>query len=215
MNIDRNKLKFALLVFGIGFASLLLYSIITLVSQAGKTKVSIEVLPKDSVVTINDSEGSSGDTYLEPGEYTFSATKDGFEKDTQTIIVDEGELVVVLLPEPVSEEALEWSQQPDVALQLESYGGLRATQRGMAIRNTNPLIDRLPHVDFAGPFVVDYGYYGADSTKTYIVIRDTTPNGRIAAIEWIRDQGVNPAELDIRFSDYRDPLSGENTVEDY
>lgn len=204
-------------VVGIGvlLLGLLIIFLVISLTRIGKTELRVEVLPEDSQVFANDQQISSGSTYLEPGTYTIRAISDGFAEATSTVELRDEQKVAVLILDPVSNEAKEWYMSDEVSLQRETLGGILALERGQQLVDNNPLIDRLPHVDFAGPFVVDYGFYGADSTDTYIDINNSTPDGRQAGLVWIREQGFDPVDLDLRFSDYVSPLSEDRPVGDF
>lgn len=70
-----------------------------------------------------------------------------------------------------------------------------------------PLAGNIPHVDISGPYSIDYGDGAPGATALPLVISDSTPHGRIAAIEWIRSQGVDPTTIDIRYDEYINPLT--------
>lgn len=174
--------------------------------RAGKHKVTIVALPEDAALFV-DGEKTSTPAWVTPGEHTFHADKEGFETDSITRTIT-GEMTVILLPEATSKEAIAWSNQDDVRQQIEELSGIQASERGSYITENNPLIKELPFTDIAGPFVIDYGYYGPDNTSIYISVHNSTPRGRQNAIKWITDRGFNPAEQDIRFTDFVNPLLG-------
>ena len=70
-----------------------------------------------------------------------------------------------------------------------------------------PLAGNIPHIDISGPYSIDYGDGAPGATALPLVISDSTPHGRIAAIEWIRSQGVDPTTIDIRYDEYVNPLT--------
>ncbi|MEO5948774.1 MAG: hypothetical protein ABIP74_00010 [Candidatus Saccharimonas sp.] len=70
-----------------------------------------------------------------------------------------------------------------------------------------PLVGNIPHVDVSGPYSIDYGERSAAETMASLVISDSTPDGRIAAIKWIAEQGVDPTTIDIRYDEYVNPLT--------
>lgn len=193
----------------------LVYLAVLGISRSGKVELDIQVLPDDATVYIDEERVESGKNYVEPGMYTVRASRDGFEDDSVTVEALDEPVVAALLPTPVSDEAIEWANDPENALARESLGGLRANIRGETIRENNPLINVLPHVDVGGPFVIDYGYYGDEgTTETYIDIARSTPDGRKRALSWIEDKGYSVVDFDIRFSDYMSPLSEDNIVGD-
>lgn len=176
-------------------------------SHEGEYKVTLSVMPEDAILSVDEEEILGTEVWVDQGEHTFSAKKDGFDTDyvTRTITAD---TTVTLLPSPVSDEALTWASQSDISSKLESFGGAKANERGSYITGLNPIISLLPYVDISGPFKIDYGYHGADNTATYLIIHKTTPTGRQNALAWIREQGYDPTQLDIRFTDFENPLLG-------
>lgn len=174
--------------------------------RSGKVPVNIEVMPEDSIVKV-DGVKVSKTVYLSPGEYSFVAEKAGFEDDKKVVNISSSTKSIQLLPIPVSAEALIWASKNQA--QREALGGQAASQRGSQIREKNPLLNYLPRIDVAGSFRIDFGYTGKDNLDTYLIVSSSTPRGRSNAINWIKERGVDPAVLDIRFKDYKNPLLGE------
>ena len=179
-------------------------------SNTGGISVTIAVQPDDATVYIDGKRASVGVNYVKPGEHTFVAKKTGFGDAVEKTTISESRTYVGLLPSPQSTEAKAWANSDEVSGQREEIGGLDAENRGDSYRAANPIIEVLPYIDISGPFSIDYGYVGAGSDKTYGIIDNSTPSGRKKALQWIRDKGYNPAELDIRFSDFINLLVGAN-----
>lgn len=73
-------------------------------------------------------------------------------------------------------------------------------------QDTYPLAGKLPMYGIIKPFEIDYGKPKDGETVMPIIIRNSTPEGREAALDWIRQQGVEPAMLRITFEGYENPL---------
>ncbi len=60
-----------------------------------------------------------------------------------------------------------------------------------------------------GPFTITY--LGNDKDSNYFIfsISTSSPRGREKAMDWLRDQGYNPTESIIEFSDYENPTAKE------
>ena len=205
-----SKKRLVIGVVSLFFVTVVVVAIYILANRhSGEIKVVVSVLPEDANILVDGEQVDINNIWVTPGEHEFIAEKDGFESDSVSRNVDEEDTVVTLLPGPVSDEAIEWASQPDIQTQIEGLSGQKADERGGYIVDKNPIINLLPYVDIAGPFKIDYGYHGADNTTTYLIIHKTTPNGRQAALEWIRKQGYDPTQLDIRFTDFENPLLGD------
>lgn len=177
------------------------------VGRSGKIAVTVEVLPKDSQVMLDGKEIDEGTIYLAPKTYTFTAAKAGFETVSVNLTVTEDNHYVGLLPKPASADAENWAAKEDVWPERERIAGRRSETLGKETALRNPLLDKLPYSDIMGPFTVDYAFLKTDSTKTRVVIYNSTENGRIKALQWIRSQGVDPADLMIEFEDFDNPTS--------
>ena len=202
-SVIRTSITVAILLFLVVIG----FSIYTIVVRAGKIKATVTAYPDDSLVTMDGKTISQGDTYLTPGKHTFIAKKTGFTDDTVTADISEDSSTVILLPTPQSDEAVAWSNQPDVTAKREALGGQKATMRGTSLSKQYPLVDKLPYIDITGPFALDYGYTGKDNSDIYFIIHDSTPDGRQAALKWMRQQGLDPATLDLRYGEYKNPLT--------
>ncbi len=64
-----------------------------------------------------------------------------------------------------------------------------------------------PITDINGPFTIEYIY--TKNGVDYIKIIDSSPQGRMNAMHWLRERGIDPTNLDIQFDDFVNPLKGE------
>lgn len=168
--------------------------------------VTVDVLPRDARLYINGRASGGGVVKLVPGDYVFTAKKDGFDDAIEKTTISASRTYVALLPAPVSKEALDWAEKNNS--ERERLAGNNAVNRGEGYREANPIISLLPQYDIAGPYTIDYGFKDESTDKTYLLIGNSTPEGRKKALQWIRDAGYNPSELDIRFADFTNPTTG-------
>ncbi len=59
--------------------------------------------------------------------------------------------------------------------------------------------------DVSGPFTIEYMY--TKNRVDYIKVVDSSPQGRMNAIYWLRERGIDPTDLGIRFDDFTNPLN--------
>ncbi len=189
------------------FAAIVVIVLIGFATRLGKTAVTIKTIPADSKITINGKSAGAGMAYLKPGVYHFKAELDGWLPDEQTIKISGKSTAVYLLPTPNSDKATQWiNDHPNLTLERESLGSEAADQTGTSIRQQNPIINLLPYTDISGPFQIDYGMDPDHNNRLFLLISYSTPDGRQAALKWIRSQGYDPTNLDIRFKDFHNPL---------
>lgn len=143
-------------------------------------------------------------SHLKPGRYTFRATANGFDDTSTTVEVSEDNRRIGISLAP--KEGIKTSVEEQY--ELEAIAGQQAQSEGRSITQANPLIQKLPHVSVAGPYRIDYGFSDRDNLGVFYYINTSTPRGRQSALQWIRDQGFNPATLDIRYDIENLPLTG-------
>ena len=177
----------------------------TSITRSGKTKVDVLVIPKNATIYVDNKKVGSKNLYLKPGEHTFLASAENFQNDSVTLQVGEDSMDVGLLPEP-NEDNNYFEENPRLQQQRETIGALKASQRGDAISKESPILDNLPISDVYGPFKIDYGIVDANTYRTFLTVSDSSPQGRYRALDWIRDQGQDPTDLEIRFPDFSNPL---------
>lgn len=204
-----------LFLSGLVVAVFILYSVVLAITRLGEVKVSIETLPRNAGVSIDGKLLRRDVVYLRPGEYTFSASAEGWANTTQTLEVKKG-TKVILLPEPRSEEVKNWlKDHPDIQLKREELGGKSFAIKSEQAVQKNPLIGLLPYSQSSPPFRIDFGLSKERKGDIFLLITDSSPNGRQAALKWIRQQGYDPTDLEIVFPDFPNPLEDKGRVERY
>lgn len=183
-------------------------------SHSGKTKVNVIVIPSNAKVTVNNKELSSNTLYLEPGDYTFKASAAGYKDDVQDVLIADESIELGLVPAPDSEAARQWlADNPQIQLQREAIGGQNADRNGERIRKATPLITKLPRTELNGPYEIGYGPAPDRKDGIFIEVNYSSPNGRKKALKWIREQGVDPTDLEIRYIDFSNPLTSTEDAE--
>ena len=164
-------------------------------------QVVIRVMPEDATVTIDNAPVRAGRINVKKGLHTFVAKKEGFRSDTiRRNIWDDTS--ITLLPSPKSPGAKKWADDPEISGLRESLGGEKAAESGSDFYRENPIARILPHFDINGPYTIDMlSATDRPPNGIYILVSNSTPEGRQSALEWIESQGYDLATLDIRFGD--------------
>jgi hypothetical protein len=189
------------------------YSVTASVLRSGKTRVELIVIPSSVEVAVNNKRVSSRTLYLEPGDYVFKARGEGFKEYTEEVLVENNPLEVGLVPEPITAAARkQTTSNPDIQIQREAIGGENAARKGERLRRETPLLTQLPRMDVgagdpsAGAYEIHYGPAANRKDGVFIEIVNSSPNGRKSALKWIREQGQDPTDLEIRYTDFSNPL---------
>lgn len=74
-----------------------------------------------------------------------------------------------------------------------------------------PDLSIISHTEVSGPFVMNYDYNDKTivGARAPVLISYSTPNGRVAAINYLFVKGLDPTEMVFRFEGYKNPLTGE------
>lgn len=202
MELDRRRIiAISVIIVGV----LVIWFIAVQLSRIGKTPVDVEVSPRDASVTIDGHGASTGTNYLTNGEYTFSASKQGYTTATQTVKISAENNYVALLPEPVSSDAIKEANSSSESSWAETISGIASSRSGAALANDNPIIKSLPYSDISGPFKIDFGYNHDNHDSLYLIVSYSTPDGRQKAIAWLKQNKVDITDMEIVFADFNNP----------
>jgi hypothetical protein len=210
----NNGLKKMILLLLIPAVLFVVYVAGMAIGHTGKTKVELLVVPRDAAVSVNGQTFTDTTLYLTPGTYTFTAKRDGFDTESQTVDIKGSHHEVDLLAVPNSPVGNAYlNAHPDEEKIREDAGSKSANEAGLALQKKTPLIAQLPYTDITGPFSIDYGPSSTQKNGSFILISDSSPNGRVNALKWIKQQGYDPVNMEIHFDDFTNPLV-ENQVPD-
>lgn len=205
MRLKTKKLLYISVLLVLFFA---FYHFALWVSRFGEIKLSIHVSPKTSNIRVNGKEVPGDSIHLGPGNYIVVASSEGFTDAVEEISIEREDADVYLLPEPSSDSAREWLRMnPEIQKEREAIGGIIANKKGLEIKQKIPLVEILPYSDLVGPFSIDYGPSPTRKNDAFLIVSNSSPKGRQNALRWIRQNGYDPTDLEIRFADFNNPLS--------
>ena len=193
LKISKPQLVFIVAIF----IPLLVVLIVLFVTtpRKGKIAVTIDVVPSDSQITINDKSSHKGTVWLDPGKYTFIAKKDGFSEAKTTVLISKTNNYIALKPTAVSEDAKKWVS--DHGYELDGLGTRAFEESSKQIVESAPLVSKLPYT--TDDFKISYNFSKADSSSVYIIITGADADGRTKALQWIKDSGYDPADYTFVF----------------
>lgn len=175
--------------------------------RVGKVRLEVVVVPEKSTITLNDQPIQAGVHYLDPGIYVLKASYTGYIDDTRTVNLQQEPTYIALLPEANSADAKKFlANNPDIQSQREALAGYNANTQGAELRSSNPVIEKLPYIDPQSLYAIDYGVTDTSPRQLFLVISNSSPEGRQNAITWLKGQNVNINTTDIRYGDYKNPL---------
>ena len=169
--------------------------------------VTIDKIPADAKLFINDKEIQGDRTNLANGTYSVRAEKTGFATNTQTIVITDTSKAIVVPLTPESDDAKEWAENNSNAyLQQEGRAQQIYGEAGRKNVDQNPIIEKLPINNYT--YNVGYTLDQNDASgKTIIITVDAYEGYRNAAVRSLSDIGFDPGDYNIRFDNYTNPFS--------
>jgi len=164
-------------------------------TRKGTIAVTVDVVPTDSRITINNQSSHKGTVWLNPGTYTFVASKTGFSDAKITLTISKTNNYVALNPTAVSEDAKKWVS--DHGYEIDGLGTRAFEASGEQTVKSFPLVSKLPYT--TDDFRMTYNYSKADSSSVYIIVTGADADGRTKALQWVKDSGYDPADYTFVF----------------
>lgn len=194
------------LVIFIGVAAM---GINQLADSGNKAKITTEFAPKGAIATMNG-KGIRSTTYsVEPGKYTIEVSFDGFETEKREITVTSGEEQYIgIALESNSEKTENWYEKNENDRQkAEGISSKASDQVNENLSEKFPLFNELPMSWNHNTSSIGTGPSDKIDKGIAVIIQDDSTVGRKSIIEWIKQQGYNPANYEIVFTDYVNPLT--------
>jgi hypothetical protein len=204
--MNDRLLKKIVLGFGVLIGFVILLAIANGFSHTGKTAITLEIAPSIATSTIDGKQVHGGIVYISKGEHTLTVDLADFTSKSQTFTVSSQAQSINLALQPANATGRKLlTDNPAYQLQREAIGGEQ--KAALQAQAETPLISKLPYTDITGPFQIDYGQSPTRKGGTVIIINNSAPIGRVHALDWIRQQGYDPANLEIQFADFANPLT--------
>lgn len=184
------------------------YNVGLSISRHGKTPVDVSVAPSDSQVYIDGEESKTGTVYMTPGRYIFTAVREDFKEDKQTVDVANKPTSVELLPTANTAAGRNYIRENvDVQAEIAAVYDKKASKEQKLLQDANPLLSMLPYTDIENYFSIDYGASETRKNGIELIVTNSTSEGRLNALKWIRQQGLDPTNFEIKFVDFDNPLA--------
>lgn len=174
----------------------------------GKVKVTIQTLPADSRLSLDNKKIKAGTIYLKPGSHTLAASRQYFDTTKRQINTDDIDpsKVIYVLPAANSEQARAWlAQHPGVQQQREAQGGIESAEVQTDLTKTNSIVDQLP-VDTLD-YRIDYSVNAKSEPEFTITLYAVNKSPsmyqqqlrqfKAEALQFLVDNGVNPDKYKI------------------
>lgn len=183
-------------------------------NRLGKVKISLTVLPEDSVVTLNNTPTHPGSFYLSPGHYVFVAKRENFGTVEKTINISatSSPFSVTLLPTPDTAEALLYlTEHPEVQQKREAAGGVEFENNVTALAKKYPIVTKLP--TYNSHYRIDYSvnekqaisfsvtlYAILNNPNQYQQYQQQLKQDKTEALKFLKDNGIDPALNTVTFT---------------
>ena len=207
-NNSATYIKMAAIGFVVIVALIIAYFIWHSSSISGKYPVSIVVAPQDATVMIGGVNIKGDKTYLAPGIYEYTVSRENFQEEKGTIIINDSRSTYSIIAplNPANEQGEEiLTEKITEFTKLEGFASTEAADEGEAFRKKNRITADLPYKNLL--FTIGYR---ADTTvedeNAIVVTIHASPSYYDAAITQISNLGYNPAEYKIEIIGEENPF---------
>lgn len=207
--MNQRKIIIAIIFAIIVIVGALIYQIYTAIDRSDKVPVEVAAAPNDAKITFKDKKtgteltAKNGTNYLPPGDYSITATKDGFRSSqTEVNATSKPRYTVIIELMPQSDQARQWQKKHmDQYNKVESIAGQQIREAGKKFTEKYPVVTKLPIKD---PYY-SIGYYKKDD-RPIIVIRTESPQYRYKATLRLVSMGIKLSDYQIEYADYKSHL---------
>ena len=208
--MNKRKTIIITIIFAIiAIVGALIYQIYTAIDRSGKIPVEVAAAPNDAKITFKDKKtkveyaARNGTNYLPPGDYSITATKDGFRSSqTEANATTKPQHTVIIELMPQSDQARQWQKKHmDQYNKVEGIAGQQIRETGKKFTEKYPVVAKLPIKD---PYY-SIGYYKKDN-RPIIVIRTESPQYRYKATLRLVSMGIKLSDYQIEYADYKSHL---------
>jgi PEGA domain len=175
--------------------------VVVMVTRGGEATLVVSSVPDDLRLTLDGKViAQNGETTIREGKHTLTASRSGFEAKAETFSVREGETArFAFYLSANGPEGRQWYREhPDAEREKEGEGSRRFDETSRENTENYPMVRQLPYI---GPsFRIDYGVSKAhprDASKVGIYVKEFSPGGRVKALDWMRQNGYDPAHYEI------------------
>ena len=202
----NKKLILIISVILISIISVVSYNILQNNYRQGKIEITINTVPKDAKVIINDNSYNNGKNYLAAGEYNISVEKDGFKtvSFSQNIINNGDEINIALDAESASAKA--WAiKNTQLYADFTNIVSEKANKDGDNFKTINPIVTKLPYTNYL--YSIGYKLDETDKNGEKIIITiNSSEQYRQSAILQIKSWGYNLADYNYEFINFNNPF---------
>lgn len=179
--------------------------IVFIVRWQTTARVKISIIPSDATVLIDNKKVDTSKTLaLKGGKHNLTAKKGGFKDYETSFEVKSGSSKSMEVRMAYNNYVgYQWLvDHPEQQYELEGRSSRYIQQQNVIMRNDNPIISRLPYLD--PQFRIDYGVSKKNPDTEgalAIYVQSYTPDGRQAALSWIKSQGYDVSTMEIIFNE--------------
>jgi|GEM_PF-1247527 len=166
--------------------------------------ITTRVTPTEGTkITMNGKTVKEGKVALAPGKYTVEVSHENFDSQTREVVLYDGDNATVAVAlTGKTDIAQKWyGTHPDDASKAEGITGTVSRANAENLLDKYPFLKRMP-VIVANKYRIDYTSSVKspnDPSKFSLHIRYATEPDKQAALNWIRYQGYDPAQLEITY----------------
>ncbi len=207
-NTQTLPIKKILVIVGAIIAFLVVYIVALQAVSAGKYDIQVLSLPSDAIIEVEGQSVKSGESLkLVNGEYSYKATRDGFDETTGRFFVADKSDRVFIAMNPNSEAGEQWLEDNDEYVHsYEELVGSTMNEEGAEQEAAYPILDELPII--TDEYTIGYIADPSDPTGKAVIVTINADDGyRQVALDRLRETGYPLGDYVFHFYNHEDPFA--------
>lgn len=187
-NLSQGQ-KITILIIAILFAFIALYSIVTLVSRAGKIGVDVYFAPYAAKVTLNGTPvKNKSKQYIIPGNYELEVSFDNFSSIKKQITINKENNKLLGTLSAANKKGEEYAEKHKLEFtEVEGRVGVYMNEEGERIKEKYPILNHLPYNNAL--YSISYNY--EEGNKNPVLTVKSQDYYLDAAIAKLKEYGKN------------------------
>lgn len=202
--VDRRKLLIAgALVVAVAIIGVIIYAV---VEMPKTSELVVGVGPKDAKILVDGKKFENRTYKMRPGTYHVTIEREGYQTQEDDIVLEKGKTGEVRACLTKDDGDKDWwhnegYKQGENGYYCQAYYDMLARQQQNAMKEDNKIFALLPYKNYEDGYTIAAQEQEGGKVKVTIALLyckiDLQQASKEMALEWMREQGLDPATYDI------------------
>jgi len=165
------------------------------------------VAPSDSKILMNGEPITNGERKIKPGNYEIEISREGFDTETKSILVESGELDEVFIALTSNDPSTaDWydTHEEDAGV-VEAILNQEYSEAAEKMEEKYDIVDDLPVYNYS--YILGYGTCADDGGPDFCVVIRAEFGYRDEAVKYLQDTGKDLGKYYVEIAEYSSPFN--------